>query len=58
LHEVNIPENAEYLKALLPELEALKRTHDEIIDSYLESIVSTKTRDKLRHLLWAEIMKL
>lgn len=58
LNEVKIPENVEYLKALLPELEALKRSHDEIIDSYLESIVSTKTRDKLRHLLWAEIMKL
>ncbi|MDP2983683.1 MAG: N-6 DNA methylase [Candidatus Latescibacter sp.] len=58
LDEVKIPENVEYLKALLPEIEALKRSHDEIIDSYLESIVSTKTRDKLRHLLWAEIMKL
>ncbi|MBM3239056.1 SAM-dependent DNA methyltransferase [Candidatus Poribacteria bacterium] len=57
LGEVKIPEDDEYLKSILPELEALKTKADKIVSSYLESIVDSKTRAKIEHQLWAEMMK-
>jgi hypothetical protein len=45
------------VKSILPELEALKTKADEIVGSYLESIVDNKTRAKIEHQLWTEMMK-
>jgi hypothetical protein len=57
LGEVKVPEDDEYVKSILPELEALKTKADEIVGSYLESIVDNKTRAKIEHQLWTEMMK-
>jgi type I restriction-modification system DNA methylase subunit len=55
IERVEIPENEKYLKRILPELEKIKESNIEITNSFLESIVSVKTRDKLHRLLWLEI---
>lgn len=57
LTEIKVPKEKEYLKSILPELEELKMKIDTIVNSYLESIVNIKTRERLRHLLWSEIVK-
>ena len=57
MDKVKIPKNNEYLKSILLEIESLMTKIAEIIDSYLESIVDTKTKAKISHHLWAEVMK-
>jgi len=57
LDEVKIPKDDEYLKDILPELEELKAQIEQVINSYLESIVDTKAKAKIGHQLWAEILK-
>ncbi|MCH8011090.1 MAG: SAM-dependent DNA methyltransferase [Candidatus Marinimicrobia bacterium] len=57
LEKVKVPKNEDYLNGILSELEVVKTRIDNIINSYLESIVSTKTREMLRHKLWSEIIK-
>lgn len=57
LEEVKVPENQDFLKSILLNIESLKKTIDETLDSYLESIVSIKLRESLNHRLWIEIMK-
>jgi len=57
LEEVKMPNDNRYLKTILPELEKLKARTDEIVNSYLESIVSTKIKMKISHQLWNEILK-
>lgn len=55
--KVKIPKDIKYLKTILSEIETLNEKISDIINSYLESIVDTKTKAKISHLLWAEIMK-
>lgn len=57
LREINVPKDDEYLQNILPELERLKTRIDEIINSYLESILDRKIREKLRHEVYMDITK-
>ena len=57
LEKVKIPKDKEYLETILPELEKLKKQIDEIVNSYLESILDPKTRTKIEQQLWMEILK-
>lgn len=57
LNEVFVPRDDEYLKNILGELEELKTKIDEIINSYLETILSRKIRAKVRHEVYMEITK-
>jgi type I restriction enzyme M protein len=57
LEEVKMPNDNKYLKTILLELEKLKARTDKIVNSYLESIVSTKIKMKIAHQLWSEIFK-
>jgi len=57
LEKVKIPKDKEYFETILPELEKLKKQIDEIVNSYLESILDLKTRAKIEHQLWMEILK-
>jgi len=57
LDKIKVPKDESHLISILSDLEELKMRTDEIINSYLESIVNTKTREKLEHQLWAEIIK-
>ncbi|MBM3238005.1 SAM-dependent DNA methyltransferase [Candidatus Poribacteria bacterium] len=55
--EIGVPGDEEYLKIILPELEQLKTRIDEIINSYLESIIGAKTKAQLKHSVFMEMMK-
>ena len=57
LNEVKVPKDNKYLKDILPEIESLKTKIAETINSYLESIVDTKTKAKIGHQLWVEVMR-
>jgi hypothetical protein len=55
--KIKIPKDKKYLKKILPELESLKSKIDEVVESYLNSILEQKTRTKISHLVWGEIIK-
>lgn len=57
LDKVKVPKDEGHLDNILSELEELKNRIDQVINSYLESIQNTKTRERLKHLLWVEIVK-
>jgi len=57
LDKVKVPKDESYLNDIISELEKLKARIDKVINSYLESIVNTKTRERLKHQLWSEIIK-
>jgi len=57
LDKVKIPRDESYLSRIISELEELKKRIDEVTNSYLESIVDTKTREKLKKHLWSELIK-
>ena len=55
MKEVLVPKDDEYLKSILPELEYLKKRTDEILNSYLESILNRQIRERLKHEVYMEI---
>jgi hypothetical protein len=57
IESVEVPNDGDYLKAIVPELEALKQKSDEVFENYLGSILDTRTRQRLLHQLWQEVMK-
>lgn len=57
MREILIPKDEKYLQSLLSELEYLKRRIDEIINSYLETILNRKIRERLKYEVYQEITK-
>ncbi|MBT9132890.1 MAG: hypothetical protein DDT33_01420 [Firmicutes bacterium] len=57
LESVEMPRDGDCLKAIVPELEALKQKTDEVFQNYLGSILDSRTRQRLLHQLWQEVMK-
>ena len=57
LESVEVPEDENYLKAIVPELESLKAKIDAAIEAHLSFIANPRTRDKILHQLWQEITK-
>ncbi|MDI6776394.1 MAG: N-6 DNA methylase [Syntrophales bacterium] len=57
LEKVKVPKDDGHLDNILSELEALKNRIAQVVNSYLESIRDIKTRERLKHLLWVEIVK-
>jgi len=55
LNKVKIPPENVLLR-ILPELEKLRSKIDSVVDSYLESIISAKTRNLLQHHIWAKVL--
>jgi len=55
--DVCVPEDDEYLKAILPELEKLKTRIEEILSHYLDAILDRKIRERLRREVYMEITK-
>jgi hypothetical protein len=55
--EIYVPKDEVYLKSILPELERLKTRADEILNSYLETILDRKVRERLKHEVYMEISK-
>jgi hypothetical protein len=57
MDKVKMPKDSEYLKSIFPEMENFKIKITAVINSYLESIVDTKTKAKIAHNLWTEVLK-
>jgi hypothetical protein len=55
--EIYVPKDDAYLKDILPELERLKTRTDEILNSYLETILDRKIKERLRYEVYMEITK-
>lgn len=54
---VEVPQDEDYLRAITPELEALKQKTEDVFQNYLSSIVDSRTRQRLLHQLWQEVMR-
>ena len=57
VREIYVPKDDEYLKNILSELETLKGKTEKIINSYLETILNRKIRERVRHEVYMEITK-
>lgn len=57
VEKVKVPKNEKDLKRLVPELEKVKAKINETVNSYLNSIIDTKTRKKIAHLVWVELVR-
>jgi len=55
--EIYVPKDEAHLKSILPELERLKTRADEILNSYLETILDRKIRERLKYEVYMEISK-
>ena len=55
--EVFVPKDDADLKSVLSELERIKTKIDEILYSYLETILDRKIRERLKHEVYMEISK-
>ncbi len=55
--EIYVPEDQKYIKNIVPELEKLKERHDEIINSYLRTILNKKIKQTLKNEVWIELLK-
>ncbi len=55
--EIYVPKDGAHLKSILPELERLKTRTDEILNSYLETILDRKMKERLKHEVYMEISK-
>ncbi|MBI4333617.1 MAG: hypothetical protein HY673_20325 [Chloroflexi bacterium] len=57
VREIGVPADDQLLKDILPRLERLKSRTFAIIDSYLETVLNRKIRERVRHDVLAEITK-
>lgn len=57
VEKVKAPKEEKDLKRIVPSLEKLKVKIDETVNSYLNSIVDRKTRGKIAHYVWQELVK-
>ncbi len=55
--EIEVPEDENYLKTIVPELESLKAKINTAIEDHLSFIANVKTRDRILHQLWHELSK-
>jgi hypothetical protein len=56
LRQVMVPENLDYLKSILPELEHLKSRHDYYLNNHMEFLFSRKLKRELHSLTWSKVM--
>ncbi len=57
LKDIRVPKDEEYLKNILPELEKEKNRTDEILNSYLETILNRHAREQLKHEVYMEVLE-
>ncbi len=56
--ELSIPEDDEYLKSIVPELEAIKKRIDDILNEYLETLLKRQDRQQLKRIVFTNMTKL
>jgi hypothetical protein len=56
MHEVSVPADDNYLKQILPELEHLKKRTDEIIGLYVDGVLSSKIKERVRREVYQELI--
>ena len=57
LDSVKMPKDKDYLEEIVPLLEELKGKIDDTFQTYLNSVVTIKLQQRLRHQLWQEAVK-
>jgi hypothetical protein len=57
VQEIFVPKDDTDLKSVLPELERIKTKVDEILNSYLETILDRKIRERLKYEVYMEVAK-
>jgi hypothetical protein len=57
IEQVKIPKDEKALKTIVPKLEKLKSSLDKVVQAHLNSILDRKTREKIAHFVWAELVK-
>jgi len=55
--EVLVPKDDDYLKDILPELERSKMKIDEIVNSYLDSVLDRRIRERVKYEVFTELTK-
>ena len=55
MNEISVPKDEEYLKTIVPELEALKKKIDQVIHDYTFGILNRKIRERIRREVYQEI---
>ncbi|MEW5945604.1 MAG: hypothetical protein AB1742_05345 [bacterium] len=53
--DVMIPKSLDYIKELISELEDLRAGMDEVIDYYVECLISLKKRERVRQMVYSRI---
>lgn len=56
MHEVSVPADDTYLKQVLPELEHLKKRTDDIIGLYVDGVLSSKIKERVRREVYQELI--
>lgn len=56
MHEISVPADDNYLKQILPELEHLKKRTDEIIGLYVDGVLSSKVKERVRREVYQELI--
>jgi len=57
VEKIKVPKEDKDLKRIVPELEKLKAKIDKTVSGYLDSIIDSKTRKKIAHFVWMELVK-
>ena len=57
VREISVPKDEEYLKDIVPELEALKSKIDQVIHDYTFGILNRRIRERIRREVYQEITK-
>jgi hypothetical protein len=54
--EIYIPKDDNYIRVILPEFENLKQRTDEILNEYLETLMRKVHRERLKFMVYKEVM--
>jgi type I restriction-modification system DNA methylase subunit len=57
VEQIKVPKDEKAMKVIVPKLEKLKASLDVVVQSHLNSIIDRKTRAKIAHFVWAELVK-
>lgn len=55
--EVSVPDDDDYLNSIIPELEAIKKRIDDILNEYLETLLRRQDREQLKRIVFVEMTK-